>query len=396
MERPEQDRSGQFANGIFSGTLPGNTGKRQDNVKSQENSIPVQNAASNRPEMPGQFAGAYRKRTGNGFPPGNIPYDTYGNGMDYRNHKEEKKDNTVLIIAILSFLTVLFLAFLVTIFAVFCIFILRTKENPSDSGISSGSAYDVPYTPQQSPSEEEAQENNGENAGQAVPIVPEEGKKAPDTGTGKESGEYYGELRDAVRTDLNYSIEWENYEFAGNNDYVAIAVDYPVIKGEIPNRDVVNQVIANETLYFEEYYAEYSQYMLEGEVFSVYSEGYVTYMDENMVSIVFDEQIATDYWLDHRLFCINIDAASGVVLDNSSILNVDDDFAVDFRIRSREQNSSNNKLDYMTDQEIAYYLVTSGSSILFYTPVGMEVGINYGEDYVTVTYPDYEQYLQKY
>lgn len=48
-------------------------------------------------------------------------------------------------------------------------------------------------------------------------------------------GDYYGEVTDAIREDLDYSITWENYEYEGNNDSVMIAVDYPVILGTIPN-----------------------------------------------------------------------------------------------------------------------------------------------------------------
>ena len=62
-----------------------------------------------------------------------------------------------------------------------------------------------------------------------------------------------------------------------NLSTVLIEVDYPVIGGDVPNVDLLNDVIAGEVDYFEEYYAEYSKYMLEDEVFAVYSEGFVTY-----------------------------------------------------------------------------------------------------------------------
>lgn len=66
---------------------------------------------------------------------------------------------------------------------------------------------------------------------------------------------------------MNYSIEWENYEYEGNNDNVTIAVDYPVIKGDVPNLEVINDIIDDETEYFEEYYEEYSKYMMPGKIF---------------------------------------------------------------------------------------------------------------------------------
>ncbi len=47
----------------------------------------------------------------------------------------------------------------------------------------------------------------------------------------------------------------------------------------------------------------------------------------------------------------------------------------------------------MTDQEITA-LFNSPDIIVFYTPKGMEIGFNYDEGWVTVTYEEYEQYLK--
>ena len=211
-----------------------------------------------------------------------------------------------------------------------------------------------------------------------------------------DEGDYYGEVTDAIREDLDYSIAWENYEYEGNNDSVMIAVDYPVILGTIPNLDAINDIIDDEAEYFEKYYEEYSKYMMPDESFMVYSEGYVTYMDDEVMSVVFAEMVYTDYWTDYGLYCLNIDVENGVVLDNKSIMKIDDEFAVDFRKRCKQQNGMVEDLEYMSDQEIASYLSEEGTSIMFYTPMGMEIGLNMGEYYVTVTYKDYEKFLQRY
>ncbi len=242
------------------------------------------------------------------------------------------------------------------------------------------------YKEMNPPYQEEDFSKNGQEEGYEEVPVPKPGN----------SGEYYGEITDAVRSDLEYSIEWENYEYEGNNDKVRIAVDYPVIKGDVPNLEAINDMIDDEAEYFEEYYKEYSKYMMPEEQFLVYSEGYVTFMDPEVMSVVFCEMIYTDYWTDYGLYCLNIDIENGVVLDNNSIMEINDEFAVDFRKRCRQQNGTVSDLDSMTDQEIVYYLTSGGTSILFYTPMGIEVGMNFGEYYVTVTYQDYEDFLQKY
>lgn len=284
----------------------------------------------------------------------------------------------ILIFAVTG-MGMLFLAFLATLFFLVCV----VSGKPSAAGKSEISTVyekvepDMPFL-----------------AGEPENVVPDSGKE-PGAEAGNH-GEYYGEIKDAVRTDLPYSIEWENYEYEGNNDTTLIAIDYPVIEGDVPNIGLLNDMIASEIDYFEEYYKEYSQYMLSEEIFAVYSEGYVTYMDEEVMSVVFNEKIYTDYWADCGLYCVNIDMANGVVLDNSSILDMDDEFAVDFRTRSRAQNGDVSALDYLTDQEVAYYLTNGSTGIIFYTPLGMEIGLNYGEDYVTVTYRDYKDFLLKY
>ena len=84
---------------------------------------------------------------------------------------------------------------------------------------------------------------------------------------------------------------------------------------------------------------------------------------------------------------------NGVVLDNEDMLSIDDDFSVDFRTRSDEQNGEIYYLTSMTDQQITEYF-NSPDVIVFYTPQGMEIGFNYEEGWVTVTYDEYEQYLK--
>ncbi len=294
----------------------------------------------------------------------------------------KQADRLLLLLLAVIGMGMAFFGFLATLFFIFCI--LMQKPLAVEKG-ENDAVYESVGNVLPSGQEEAAPGKEFGIAG-----VEEE----PDAVEGAD-GEYYGEIRDAVRTDLSYSVEWQNYEYEGNSDTVLIEVDYPVIGGDVPNVDLLNDVIAGEVDYFEEYYAEYSKYMLEDEVFAVYSEGFVTYMDEDVMSVVFVENIYTDYWVDCGLYCVNIDMENGVVLDNGSILDVDDEFAIDFRTRSRKQNGDVSALEYLTDQEVVYYLTGGSTGIVFFTPLGMEIGLNYGEDYVTVTYKDYKDFLLK-
>lgn len=209
-----------------------------------------------------------------------------------------------------------------------------------------------------------------------------------------DSEEYYT-LHDDLRTDLSYSVEFEYYEYESDYDNVDILVSYPVIQGgHVPNLEQLNSEIQSEidllTGYFEE---EYQQYLTEDDYFSALSTSYVTYMDEEKMSIVFSESAYSNYYNDVFLYCINIDMENGVILNNENMLSIDDDFSIEFRTKSDIQNGEISYLNMMTDQEITDYF-NSSNLIVFYTPKGMEIGFNYDIGWVTVTYEDYEQYLK--
>ena len=210
-----------------------------------------------------------------------------------------------------------------------------------------------------------------------------------------DSQKYY-ELHDAVEEDLSYSVSFEEYEYETDLDTVVIMADYPVIKGDkVPNLDSLNETIRREATKFEEIFKEQYEDGIEkdGRYYDAYAAGYVTYMDEEKLSIVFSENVnAYDDVLAY-LYCINIDMEKGVVLENAQILSIDDAFSVDFRTRSDVQNGEISDLTYMTDQQITQYFL-SDDVIVFYTPKGMEIGFNYENGWVTVTYEEYEQYLK--
>lgn len=210
-----------------------------------------------------------------------------------------------------------------------------------------------------------------------------------------DNDQYYT-LHDDIRTDLSYSVEFEHYEYDTDNENVEIIVSYPVIKGEkVPNLEQLNSVIAEEINLFKDYFEEeYADYMDEyNGYFSALSSGYVTYMDEEKMSIAFAEYIYTDYYNEAFLYSVNIDMENGVILENENILSIDDDFSVEFRKKSDVQNGEIVYLTAMTDQEITDHF-NSSNIIVFYTPKGMEIGFNYEEGWVTVTYEEYDEYLK--
>ncbi len=213
----------------------------------------------------------------------------------------------------------------------------------------------------------------------------------------EEYDDRYYTLQQDIKYDLSYQIELEDYEYETDYENVMITATVPVISGEdVPNLDKLNEGIRKEVEQVTELFEEdYEAHIKEDEdsYFGAMLVGYVTYMDEDKLSIAYQEEIDSDLGGGVYLISINIDMKSGVILDNEEMLTTDDEFSVDFRKRSEEQNGEIAYLYYMTDQQITEYF-NSDNIIVFYTPKGMEIGFNYEEGWVTVTYEDYEPYLK--
>lgn len=242
-------------------------------------------------------------------------------------------------------------------------------------------------------SEEEETDRREQNAGQGT--INAEDYSYIDEATGEE---YYEKLKDAIRYDLDYSVSWKSYDYETGYDNVMIYASYPVLEGDnIPNLEHINEKIFDEVEFWVESFEEYEseEYFEQNDSFSMDIFAYVTYMDEEKISIVFSEYGYADYYYMAYLYSINVDVQNGVILENSSIMNMDDDFAVEFRKRNKEQNDASGYIDELSDQEIVEYLNSPSLGVVFYTPLGMEVGINVDDGWYTVTFKDYERYLKK-
>lgn len=211
-----------------------------------------------------------------------------------------------------------------------------------------------------------------------------------------DDSQYY-DLHDDIREDLSYSVDMDYYEYDEADENVDVLAEYPIIQGNVPNLGNLNDVIRGEVDSFISYFEEeYKGYITGDDNYEVFIQGYVTYMDEDKISIVFDERVYSyDYsdYIDVYLCCINVDMENGVVLENQNMLRIDDDFSVDFREKSDIQNGEVYYMSMMSDQEITDHF-NSTDVIVFYTPMGMEIGFNYAEGWITVTYSEYEQYLK--
>lgn len=209
--------------------------------------------------------------------------------------------------------------------------------------------------------------------------------------------EYY-EFHDEIREDLSYQVEFEVCdEEYGENGTIMLHTFYPVCYSEAEDLKSVNSMIQKELEVLHSYAESVSRWLGEGEVFSFETESYVTYMDEEILSIAYVEYgyLNGEYY-ESYIVSVNIDMESKMPFTNSQLLEIDDDFSIEFRNRCEVQNGEIESLYYYSDQDITEMLNSEDDLILFYTPLGMEVGFNFDYGWVTVTYPDYQKYQKRF
>ena len=340
---------------------------------------------NNNPYGSGSQYGNNNNPYGNGQygDPYNAPYSPYA--------APPKKNKNGLIIGIVVTVIVLFLI------ALFALVYNVGKEIMKDNGRdrSVGDDYDFDYDDDGWGTQHDSEHGYDDDPGYDDDYGYDEDPGYDDG----QSGEYY-DLHDEQRWDLSYVVDFEEYyeeedDADGQNGGREIFITYPVIAGDnVPNLDSLNRTIMDEVDFLQ----DVAEDVEEDTYVYLSGEAYVTYMDEEKLSIVFKEDLYLTYEdggqdINYYLYSLNIDMENGVVLDNQSLIRTDDDFSVDFRQRSDKQNGEIEYLTMLSDQEITEYF-TSDDIIVFYTPLGMEIGFNYEYGWVTVTYKDYEQYLK--
>ncbi|MDE7333057.1 MAG: DUF4163 domain-containing protein [Lachnospiraceae bacterium] len=243
---------------------------------------------------------------------------------------------------------------------------------------------------------EAGREKNTEKEPESLPR--DEEKNSGGSGQYKDenpgNSEYY-EFHDEIRHDLPYQVSFETYnEQMGGKDNVTLKITYPVVAGEnVENLSGINNSIQKEFEEVKEYTESVAEWISDGETYYFETESYVTYMDENILSVAYVEYgYLDDEYYESYVISVNIDMESGLALTNSQMLEINDEFSIDFRNRCERQNGEIEALSLYSDQDITEMLTSDASLIIFYTPMGMEVGFNYYFGWVTVTYQDYQKY----
>ena len=164
-------------------------------------------------------------------------------------------------------------------------------------------------------------------------------------------------------------------------DYCTYYSTYPLLDGD-GDYSAVNREITQAALEYRDSYQEYSG--------GTSTLGYVTYMDEEMISIVFQHSLYGDQGTLPRVSALTLDLETGELLEPGEMITVDEELVMRFRSQNQTQNGAVAYLDNLSDEAFLSILNDPDQSFYFYSPVGLEAGFNYeseeyGSGWVSVT-----------
>lgn len=131
--------------------------------------------------------------------------------------------------------------------------------------------------------------------------------------------------------------------------------------------------------------------------YHIYVDSFVTYNNDELLSICYDYYSTRDNYYDRTmLYGANIDVQNAVMMINSDILNIDDALAKEFFDKCLKQCGDDTVLSYCSYAEIKALLQSEGL-VIFFTPYGLEIGVNthwgYYDGFYTATINDFDDYF---
>lgn len=85
---------------------------------------------------------------------------------------------------------------------------------------------------------------------------------------------------------------------------------------------------------------------------------------------------------------MNFRVETGEVIGYEEMAELDQDLAIRFRAQDKTQNDGVEYVQDLTDEELLEILGDPQAAVMFYTPVGLEIGFNYEDGWVTVTFKE--------
>ena len=195
-----------------------------------------------------------------------------------------------------------------------------------------------------------------------------------------EDDPYYEEIVDWTRTDLDYQLQWvvESVDPDNSEDSCTYYTTYPILEKDGTDRfDGINEVLRNLALSYRDSYKDYDG--------GVSTFGYVTFMDEEKISVAFKHNFYGEDVTEVRLDACSFWIETGKEITPEEMTDLDRELAMRFQSQDKLQNDGVEYVQKLTAEELLEILKNPKRAVFFYTPVGLEVGFNYETGWVTVT-----------
>ena len=214
---------------------------------------------------------------------------------------------------------------------------------------------------------------------------------------------YYEYLVDSYIENDKYDVERRiiRYEGECNGLFINAYCAYYRLSSDTIDFTETNEILRNQAISeLYEYILKKSKSNTSSEAFNytLYTDAVITFNNDEIISIGYSTTSYENNDIDNfYIHGINVEVRNGKVMDNTAILKFDDDFSKFFVERSNIQNSYVDSINYSDPSDITKVFRDDDALILLFTPLGVEVGINYRYQYsygwVTVTINDFEPYF---
>lgn len=213
---------------------------------------------------------------------------------------------------------------------------------------------------------------------------------------------YFSVLADYYDDSYDYDIERRFVRVEGQLEgiFCNLYGSYYTLESDDVDFTEVNEYLKERT--YANLYRVLSQNSIDmtGENFTAYADSYITFNNDEIMSIVYDDYSYLGTYTESLFWDgVNIDLKNGKVIDNTDLLDVDEEFAKYFVERSNIQNSYVYAINANSAENVKNVFEDPTGLILFFSPVGMEVGINYMYGgtfgWVTVTVNDFDEYISE-
>lgn len=223
--------------------------------------------------------------------------------------------------------------------------------------------------------------NSGEDYDDYEDYYDDYGDYEPD-----EEDSYYKEIVDCLDEDLSYTIDWltESRYASEDDDHMGYYVSYPQLRDKEDEKDYagINKAIERSARQYCKSYSSYSD--------GITITSYVTYMDEEKISVVFQHRLSEEESTLPKLTALNFRIQTGEQIAPAEMTDIDEELVMRFRAQDQTQNGGVDMVANSSDEELLAYLSDPEKAVYFYSPVGLEAGFNYeseeyGAGWVSVT-----------